>query len=74
LSSEEYEKLLKRVIGLEADIGSLRSKIEQQSTLTSSLRGLVNRKIGKEPSEDETESNLSTDALTAATQKKFGLG
>jgi len=62
LASEEYEIVLKRVIGLEADIGSLRAKIESQSSLVSSLRGLVNRKIGKvagDDEESETESNIN---------------
>ena len=55
LASDEYETILKRIIGLEADIGSLRAKIESQSSLVSSLRGLVNRKIGKSPEIDEPE-------------------
>ncbi len=61
LASGEYEILLKRIIGLEADIGSLRAKIESQSSLVASLRGLVNRKIGKSLGDDEdpTESNIN---------------
>ncbi len=76
LSSEEYEKLVKRIIGLEADVGALRTKIENASSLVSSLRGLVNRKIGKVSESDEEEENeksLNNDALTEATRKKFGL-
>lgn len=49
LGSEEFEKVLKRVILLEADIDSLKKKIDSVNTNLSSLRGLVNRKLRGEP-------------------------
>lgn len=46
LTSEEYEKTIKRIITLEADVDRLKRLSDNNSSAVSSLRGLVNRKLG----------------------------
>ena len=57
LTSEEYEKTIKRVITLEAEVDRLKRLLDSSSSAVSSLRGLVNRKLsGKDVNIDEESS------------------
>lgn len=57
LTSDEYERTIKRVITLEADVDRLKRLFENSSSAISSLRGLVNRKLGgKNDRIDDDES------------------
>lgn len=75
LQSEEFEILLKRVITLEAELQTIRNKVEAVDSNNHSLRGLVNRKLGRVKEEDdmESENSLKNDDLTFSTRRKFGL-
>lgn len=56
--SNHDELLLKRIIGLEADVERIRAVMDSLNTNMCSLRGLVNRKIsGKDPVLDDDTSN-----------------
>jgi len=46
LRTEEYEILIKRIITLEAENDRFRNLIENLRSSVSSLRGIVNRKLG----------------------------
>ena len=66
LTSEEYNKVLKKIGGLEADVFQLAAKYEALNTSYNDLRGKFNRKLyplkkeEEEKQQDETESNLKT--------------
>ena len=46
LTSDEYEKLIKRIITLEADVERVRNILDNLGSSVASLRGIFNRKIG----------------------------
>ena len=54
LNSDEYEKLTKRIIVVEADVERVRNLLDNLRSSVSSLRGIVNRKLGgKDDSMDD---------------------
>jgi hypothetical protein len=58
LTSDEYEKLLRKIVACVGDIDEVKQKIEVLRTNQNSLRGLVNRKMGKIEDDEVTEENL----------------
>jgi len=46
LNSDEFEDLTKRIIVLEADLSRVRNILDSTGSNLSSLRGIVNRKLG----------------------------
>ena len=54
LTSDEYETIIKRVITLEADMDRIKALFDNIRTSVSSLRGIINRKIGG--ADDRTDS------------------
>jgi len=64
LTSDEYDKVLKKVVALDAEVGQLNAKLEALNTSYNDLRGKFNRKLGilkkiqdgegEEPQESET--------------------
>lgn len=55
LNSEEYEKLTKKIIDLNSLIEEVRSKLSILETNYHSMRGMINRRIGKHEEEEENE-------------------
>jgi len=51
-NSDEYEKLLKKIVSCVGDIDEIRAKMAALQSNQNSLRGLVNRKMGA-PEEEE---------------------
>jgi hypothetical protein len=58
LNSDEYEKLLKRIVELETERMLLSEKYDILFTSMSSLRGFVNRKVNSEEKEESIKSDL----------------
>lgn len=65
VNSEEYEKLLKKFIELDAEIKSLRAEVAALQSNQNSLRGLVNRRGYQQEKEEisETETNIKPKVL-----------
>lgn len=57
LTSDEYEKVLKKISELNAEVALLRSEQEALKTNQNSLRGMINRRFGGEQTKEE---NLNT--------------
>lgn len=55
INSEEYEKLSKKITDLAADVEDLKKKFAVITTNMSSLRGLINRRIGGDQDVDDSE-------------------
>ncbi len=56
IPNEDYEKLSNRLSDMQSEIKVLKTELETLRTNQNSLRGLVNRKMGKE---DEGQQDLS---------------
>jgi hypothetical protein len=56
VNSDEYEKLTKKIIDLNATVEEIKKKFEVLTTNYNSLRGLINRKLtGKDLEEDQSQ-------------------
>ena len=70
LNSEEYEKLLKKLVDVEAKLSVVSTELEQLKTNQNSIRGLINRKLNPEKvdevvEEGETETNKNPNIFLA---------
>ena len=61
LTSDEYEKIIRRVIGLEADMDRVKALFDNLRTSVSSLRGIFNRKIGGGDDRDDSTTPSGID-------------
>ena len=55
ITNSEYERVNNKISDLKTDIELLKTKIETLTTNQNSLRGLINRKLGKEEQVQETQ-------------------
>lgn len=70
LNSEEYEKLSKKLVDVEAKLSVVSTELEQLKTNQNSIRGLINRKLNPEKVEEvieegETETNKNPNIFLA---------
>ena len=57
LNSDEYEKLKKEMITISGDMEILKTALQTLQTNQNSLRGFVNRKMGRSTTEEEEETD-----------------
>jgi len=67
IKSDEYEELYKRLVKVEGKTDELTSFVQQVQTNISSVRGLINRKLGEVVDRDnmapESDLNVKPDGL-----------
>ncbi len=65
LNSEEYEKIIKKVLSLESEIGQTKARLEALNTSYNDLRGKFNRKLNilQEQQESDLEEPKSVSNL-----------
>lgn len=68
--SDEYADALNKITKLNSDLALMREEVERLKTGYNSVRGLINRKLGKYEEEGEDESELD---LAELQRKVMGL-
>lgn len=63
LNSDEYEKLTKKIIELNASLEEIKKKFEVITTNMTSLRGLINRRIGGKDIEVDESQGLNNPVI-----------
>lgn len=68
--SDEYADALNKITKLNSDVQILKEQVDRVVTSLNSMRGLINRKLGKYEEEEEGDSDIN---LAEMQRKLMGL-